>query len=232
MKRGVEVRLNTSVAAANFREITLADGETMPISVFVWTAGVKPDEIIENLPFPKEKGRLLTDEYLQIKSAENMWAVGDCAAIPDRENNGFYTPLAQHAERQGAAAASNIIASVKQTDNRKQAFRYRSLGRLATIGHLSGIANVFNFRFSGFAAWLLWRATYLYKLPTFERKLRVLSNWAFDAVFARDVVQFISMNSIRSIEKRKQMIIEAQETLSANNVQAQNKAKPETVFQK
>jgi NADH dehydrogenase len=232
VERGVEVRLKTSVAAASFREITIEGGETMPVGVFVWTAGVKPDKLIANLPFQKEKGRLLTDEFLQLPAAENIWAIGDCAAIPDKENGGFYAPLAQNAQRQGAGAAVNILAAIGENADEKQAFRYRTLGQLATIGYHSGVANVLDFRFSGFFAWLLWRGTYVYKLPTFEKKLRVLSNWLFDAIFSRDVVQFISMDSLRSVEERKQMMLDWRETESVNNFPAPAVAKSSVVFQK
>ena len=225
VERGVEVRLKTSVAAANFHEIAFASGEKMPVGVFVWTAGVKPDELIANLPFPKEKGRILTDEFLQVPAAENVWAIGDCAAIPDRENGGFYTPVAQNAQRQGAAAAANILVSIGKIGSKKQAFKYRSLGQLAAIGHRTGVANILDFRFSGFLAWLIWRAAYLYKLPTVEKKLRVLSNWLFDAIFSRDIVQFVSMDTVRSVEERKQMLLDSLETEPANDFPAASAAK-------
>lgn len=206
VERKVEVRLGARVAAANDSEILFADNTRMPAGLLVWTAGVKPNELIKSLPFVKEKERIVTNEFLEVPNFPGVWAIGDCAAVPDVEKNGFYPPLAQHAERQGKTAAFNILAVMRHKP--KRAFRYRALGQLASIGYYSGVAKIFGWRFSGFPAWLLWRAAYLWKLPTLEKKLRVLSNWTLGALFARDVVQLLSKETLRVINHREKMFFD------------------------
>lgn len=233
VKHAVEVRLKTVVAAAASREIMLSDGERMPVGVLVWTAGFKPDALIADLPFQKEKGRILTDEFLQAANASDVWAIGDCAAIPDQENGGFYAPLAEHTGRQGAAAANNILAAMKKTGEEKRAFRFRPFGQSASIGYYDGVANVGDFRFSGFPARLIRQATYLFKLPTLENKLRVSFNWLFGACAARDLARFLSKDSMCENQKHRLRIVKSnQQNAEAGSYQAPNSAKSETVFPK
>jgi NADH dehydrogenase len=122
-----------------------------------------------------------------------VWAVGDCASVPDPATGQACPPTAQHAIRQGALVARNIAAAI---DGRaKSAFAFRGLGQLAAIGKRTGVARVFGFRFSGFVAWWLWRTVYLSKLPRAEKKLRVMLDWTLDLIFSKDLVQFETRRS-------------------------------------
>ena len=112
-----------------------------------------------------------------------VWALGDCALVPDGRG-GFHPPTAQHALREGRAAARNIAARLAGTAEKP--FRFRTLGQLAAIGRRAGVANVFGINFSGFVAWWLWRTIYLSKLPRFEKKVRVALDWTLDLCFAKD----------------------------------------------
>jgi len=115
-----------------------------------------------------------------------VWALGDCAAVPNRHTGRPYPPTAQNAIRQGTLVADNIAASLRNQS--KKQFSYRPLGVLACLGRRSAVAEIWRFKFSGFFAWWLWRTIYLFKLPGLERKLRVAMDWTLDLFFRRDIV--------------------------------------------
>ena len=113
--------------------------------------------------------------------------MGDCAQIPDPDNQGqSYPPTAQHALREGKVAAENIAADLRGKPLKE--FRFRTLGMLVGLGHRTGAAEIRGWRFSGLLAWLMWRSIYLGKLPGMEKKVRVALDWAIDLVFPRDIV--------------------------------------------
>jgi NADH dehydrogenase len=191
-ERGVEVILNTRVKGFENGAVRIGDGQnarSIATSTLVWTAGVMPAQAVQDLPSAKVKGRLRTRQTLDLPDWPGVYAVGDCAAIPDPYNPGaYYGPTAQNAVRQGALAAANISAAI---EGREQTpFRFKVLGQLAAIGQRRGIANILGFRFSGFPAWWLWRSVYLYKLPGLQKKMRVGFDWLLDAIFSKDIVQF------------------------------------------
>jgi len=190
--RGVEVILNTPVKGFENGAVQIGEGHTarsIRASTVVWTAGVKPAAVLQDLPAKKVKSRLLTQSTIELPEWPGVYAVGDCAAIPDPRHPGkFYGPTAQNALRQGELVAENIVAAIQ--GRKQRPFQYRVLGQLAAIGQRRGIANILGFQFSGFPAWWLWRTVYLYKLPGFQKKVRVGFDWLLDAVFSKDVVQF------------------------------------------
>jgi NADH:ubiquinone reductase (H+-translocating) len=116
-----------------------------------------------------------------------VWALGDCAWVVDHKTWQPCPPTAQHAIRQARCLAKNLVASLRGEP--KQAFSFDALGKLAALGHRSAVAEVFGFKLSGFIAWLMWRAIYLMKLPGFDRKLRVATDWFLDLVLPPDIVQ-------------------------------------------
>ena len=204
--RGVEIRLNTKVESFENNEIILTDGERIPSYNLIWTGGNAPNPHLEGLACRKERGRLFANEFLEVEGFENVWAVGDCAAVADAKNGGFHPPTAQHALRQGKTIAHNIKAAIR--GGNKKAFDFSTLGQLAAIGRRTGVAQIMGMNFSGFIAWWLWRTIYLSKLPRFEKKLRVAMDWTLDLFFSKDLVQFltlrsptISMNETEMIEK-------------------------------
>jgi NADH dehydrogenase len=125
-----------------------------------------------------------------VQERHDIWAVGDCAMVPDAKTGGFHPPTAQHAIREARTLARNVLAAL---DGRAGTpFRFSTLGQLAAIGRRTGVANVFGINFSGFAAWWLWRTIYLSKLPRFEKKVRVALDWTLDLAFAKDFASFES----------------------------------------
>jgi NADH dehydrogenase len=158
---------------------------------------VKPSAVIASLSVPKEKNRVLVNENLAVPGATGLWAVGDCAAVPDSNTGQFYPPTAQHGLREGVVAAKNIERTI--LGQPLEPFRFKTLGLLAAIGHRTGVAMVFGMKFSGFIAWWLWRSVYLLKLPRLAKKLRVVIAWTLDLFFGRDITQIITMRDVEEI---------------------------------
>ena len=171
----------------------LNNGEPLAAQTLVWTAGVTPPAVLQSLPVRKEKGRIVVNELLEVPGFPNVWAVGDCAWIPNAESGKAHPPTAQHALREAVRCAKNVVATIR--GSQPAPFRFTTLGQLAAIGHHAGVADIFGLRLSGFLAWWLWRTIYLAKLPTFEKKLRVALDWTLDLLFSKDIVQF---NTFRS----------------------------------
>ena len=191
--RKVEIRLNTKVEGFSGKAVRLTDGTTIPTNTLVWTAGISPNPLLEAIPCPKERGRLLVTESLELPEWPGVWALGDCAAIPDRQTGKFHPPTAQHALRQGKIVAHNIAAAVMGTKEKR--FNFSTFAQLAAIGQRTGVANILGMNFSGFVAWWLWRTIYLSKLPRFEKKLRVAFDWTLDLIFSKDLVQFLDIRT-------------------------------------
>ncbi len=191
--RKVDVRLNTKVADFSGDTVRLSDGSTIPTHTLVWTAGISPNPLLESIPCAKERGRLLVRESLELPDWPGVWALGDCAAVPDRRTGKFHPPTAQHALREGRIVAHNITAALR--GSKKKDFDFSTLAQLAAIGQRTGVANILGFNFSGFVAWWLWRTIYLSKLPRFEKKLRVAFDWTLDLIFSKDLVQFLDVRA-------------------------------------
>lgn len=185
--KGVEVRLSTRVTSATAEWVDLGSKERISTSTLIWTAGVKPSSLLATLPCPLTKqGTLIVSEHLEVPEHPGVWALGDCAAVPNPRTGRLYPATAQNAIRQGALVADNIAACLRNEP--KKLFSYRSLGVLACLGRRSAVAEIWRFKFSGFFAWWLWRTIYLLKLPGLERKLRVAMDWTLDLFFRRDIV--------------------------------------------
>ena len=202
-ERGVEVLLNTRVTGINGSRTVLSNGMEIDARTVVWTAGISANPLLDCIPCQRSRGRLVVNEFLQSPDMPNVWAVGDCASITDPANGETYPPTAQHALREGTCVARNIAAEL--LGKPKVAFSFSTIGLLAAIGRRTGVANVLGLKFSGFAAWWLWRTIYLAKLPRLEKKVRVALDWTLDMLFAKDLVQFGT---------RRAPVISRSETLS------------------
>lgn len=193
-ERKVEIRVNTKVTDAADGWVTLSDGSRFPTCTLVWTAGTSPNPLLNCLPCQKERGRVTANAFLEVPEWPGVWALGDCACIPDPRTGKPYPPTAQHAIRQGKVLADNLIATVR--GGQKRPFLFRTIGLLASIGRRTGVANILGINFSGFAAWWLWRTIYLSKLPRLEKKVRVGLDWSLDLLFSKDIVQFLTHRSV------------------------------------
>jgi NADH dehydrogenase len=185
-RRGVDICLNNRVRSVTQNSVTLRGGTSISSRTLVWTAGVVPSPIISSIPSSKERGRLVVNEFLQLPDWPNVWAVGDCAFVPDIINPGkSHPPTAQHAMREGKTVAQNIAAALSGRSLRP--FSFKTIGLLASIGRRMGVARIFGFNFSGFFAWWMWRTVYLSKLPGLDKKVRVAFDWTLDLLFPKDV---------------------------------------------
>jgi NADH:ubiquinone reductase (H+-translocating) len=172
--------------------VQLTDDTRISCSTLVWTAGTSPHPLLHQLDLPKERNRLKANAAMGVEGFPGVWALGDCAVIPD-EKGGYQPPTAQHASREGKILAHNIVARIRGND--LTPFRFKTLGLLASIGRRTGVARILGLNFSGFGAWWLWRTIYLLKLPRFEKKLRVALDWTLDIFFSKDFVQYLHERS-------------------------------------
>jgi NADH dehydrogenase len=187
-RRKIEIVLNAKVESVSDQGVKLSNGATIRTNTLVWTGGNAPHPLLASLPCPKERGRPLVNEFLEVPEWPGVWAAGDCAAIRDPQTGKLYPPTAQHALRQGKVLARNLNAAIR--GGRKKPFVFSMLGQLAAIGRRTGVANILGLNFSGFIAWVLWRTIYLSKLPRLEKKIRVGLNLALDVFFSKDLVRF------------------------------------------
>jgi NADH dehydrogenase len=188
---GVEIRVNTRLSAVTEQAATVfhkpsGQTTTIPTRTVIATVPVEPHPLLAGLPLAKTGGRVAVNEFLHCPDMPNVWAVGDCAAIPTG-NGQTAPPTAQHAVREGRLCAQNIVAQLRGEAFRP--FTFKSLGSLASLGHRSAVADVFGVRLSGLPAWILWRVVYLSKFPGLDRKFRILADWVMDLFLPRDITQ-------------------------------------------
>ena len=183
-RRGVEIRVETTLEEAGPHFVRLSDGESILTHTLVWTAGVRANPAVAALDLPlDERGRVRVDETLRVDGCEHVWALGDCArvpnaATPDRPD----PPTSQHALRQARRLAKNLRGE-------RRPYRYRMLGQVATLGRHKGIADVLGLRLRGFPGWFVTRTYHLYQLPLVTRKLRVVTDWTVGLFFRRDIAE-------------------------------------------
>ena len=190
-ERGVEVRARSRVASYDGDMVHLTNGITIPARTLIWTAGTMPHPLIGTLQCEKERGRLKVSPELAVIGWPGVWALGDCASIPDLTTGSFCPPTAQHALRQAKVVAQNVLAFAQGRQLRK--FRFKTIGQLASIGRRAGVASILGLNISGFLAWWMWRPIYLSKLPRLEKKLRVALDWTLDLIFARDLCRSLEV---------------------------------------
>jgi NADH:ubiquinone reductase (H+-translocating) len=180
-KRGVELRTDTRLASVDAESATLSDGERIPTHTLVWTAGVRPNPLLAEWGLPvDERGRVIVDEFLRVQ--DGVWALGDCAQVPNPAAEQPDPPTSQHALRQARALARAL-------GGRPRPYRYRMIGQGATLGRYKGIADIFGLRFHGFPGWFFTRTYHLHQLPLLRRKVRVVADWTVALFFRRDIAE-------------------------------------------
>jgi NADH:quinone reductase (non-electrogenic) len=197
-ERGVTFRLKTRLKDAAPGRVVLSDGD-IEAATLVWTAGTAPHPLLKTLgPELDKRGAVVTDQMLRVKDRSDVWAIGDAASIPDPRTGKSCPPTAQFAIREARALAINLHASLRGSPLRP--FRFEPLGALCVVGHHTACAEIKGLRFSGLFAWLLWRGIYLSKLPSVERKVRVLVDWTIELFFPRDIVQTIDLGASKGAD--------------------------------
>jgi NADH dehydrogenase len=192
-ERGVEVRLETRVEEVGPDWVRMSDGDTVPTNTFVWTAGVAAHPLMAKIGLPTdERGRLVVDRFLVVQGRDDVFAVGDSAAVPDPAHPDRPSPpTAQHALRQAKACAANIAASLGEARPRR--FDYRGLGLLVDLGQFKGVGRVLGVPISGFVGWFVARSYHLASMPTWGRRLRVVLDWSVALAFPRDIAELGSL---------------------------------------
>lgn len=188
VRRGVELRLNTKVTSATAHSVTFDDGETILTHTLVWTGGTAPSPALAGIACGLDRrGAVAVDAYLQVPGWPGVFALGDCATIPDPRTGRPYPPTAQHAIREAAVVARNVAASLGV--GTAAPFVFDTIGQLAVLGHRTAVAELRGWRFSGFLAFWMWRTVYWAKLPRLDRQIRVAVDWTLDLLFPPDTVQ-------------------------------------------
>ncbi|MFG2901442.1 NAD(P)/FAD-dependent oxidoreductase [Streptomyces zaomyceticus] len=198
--RNIDVRLETRLESCEDRVAVLSDGTRLPTRTVVWTAGVKPAPVLAETDLPlNERGRLRCTSRLAVEGVDHAWAAGDAAAVPDvtaKEPGRECAPNAQHAVRQAKVLAENITASLRGQPLKEYAHAYA--GSVASLGLHKGVAHVYGRKLKGYPAWLMHRAYHLSRVPTFNRKARVLAEWTLSGLFKREIVSLGSLEHPRA----------------------------------
>lgn len=187
-RRGVEVLTGDVVTGADENGLTLESGRRIDSATVIWSAGVAPSPTIAKTALPKTKrGAVVTGPDMRVAEFPNVWALGDCASIPDGDG-GVFPMTAQHAIREGPHLADNLVRVLRGDPTRP--FRYATLGMMAALGGRKAVAQLPGDRvITGFVAWFLWRSYYLLRLPGLDRQLRVAFDWTLDLLFPRDIAE-------------------------------------------
>ncbi|MEU7075496.1 NAD(P)/FAD-dependent oxidoreductase [Streptomyces narbonensis] len=198
--RNIDVRLETRLESCEDRTAVLSDGTRLPTRTVVWTAGVKPAPVLAATDLPlNERGRLRCTARLAVEGVEHAWAAGDAAAVPDvtsGEPGKECAPNAQHAVRQAKVLAENVAASLSGRPLREYGHAYA--GSVASLGLHKGVAHVYGRKLKGYPAWFMHRAYHLSRVPTFNRKARVLAEWTLSGLFKREIVSLGSLEHPRA----------------------------------
>jgi NADH dehydrogenase len=187
-RRGIEIHVGETLASYDGESAVLSGGTTIPARTLVWTAGVKASPLLAAFDLPlDDRGRVRVGPTLQVEGLADVWALGDCAAVPNTRTPGQTDPpTCQHALRQARRLAKNLNGNPRP-------YGYRMLGQVATLGRYKGIADVLGLHLSGFPGWFIARSYHLYALPLLSRKLRVVTDWTTSLFFRRDIAELSSL---------------------------------------
>jgi NADH:ubiquinone reductase (H+-translocating) len=183
-RRGVDIRVSTTLEAIEPHAALLSDGDRILTSTVVWTTGARANPLLGKFGLPLDDfGRVKVDETFRVEGRAHIWALGDCARVPNIATPGQPDPpTSQHALRQARRLAKNLRGEPKP-------YRYRMIGQVATLGQHKGIAEVMGLKFRGFLGWWITRTYHLYQLPLFSKKLRVVTDWTVALFFKRDIAE-------------------------------------------
>jgi NADH dehydrogenase len=200
VQRKIDVRLGTRIESVVGGHVVLSDGEEFDAETIVWTAGVKANPMLADTDFDlDEKGRLACHANLTVRGVTGVFAAGDCAAVPDlsKADPGALTgPSAQHAVRQAKTLARNLVATVKGAELKD--YKHKYVGSVASLGLYRGVAELYGFKVRGFPAWFIHRTYHVSRMPTLNRKVRVVADWTAALFFRREVVSLGQLQEPKS----------------------------------
>jgi NADH:ubiquinone reductase (H+-translocating) len=183
--RGIELRTGTRLDGMDERSAALSTGERVATRTVCWTAGVKPPAIVRQLGLALTRGRIEVDATMRVKGQDNVWAIGDAAAVPDpaQARRAPCPPTAQHAIRQGRVVGDNVAAAL--AGRKPRPFRYRTLGVFVDMGQHKAVATMLGLRLRGFPAWFAARTYHLAMMPGVARRIRLAADWTVGLLFGR-----------------------------------------------
>jgi NADH dehydrogenase len=192
----VDLKLGRRVRRVLHDRVELDDESEIPTATVVSTVGNAPNPVLATITGAHdERGWLMPDATFALPGAEKVWALGDCASIIDPKTGAPMPATAQHAIREGPHAARNVLAAL---DGQPQTpFSYGQLGMLVSVGRFKAVGDVLGVKVSGLVGWFLWRSYYLLRLPTIDRRIRVMIDWTLDLILKPDIVQ-VSMRRTRT----------------------------------
>ncbi|WP_433316038.1 NAD(P)/FAD-dependent oxidoreductase [Micromonospora sp. CA-269861] len=217
LKRNMDIRLDTRLESCVDGVVKLSDGDSFRSDTIVWTAGVKPSPMLDATDFPRDDRRRITClPTLQVVNGdqvvEGAWAAGDCAAVPDltKEPGNFCSPSAQHAVRQAARMADNITAVIRGREPVN--YKHKHVGSVASLGLHKGVAQVYGIKMTGWPAWVMHRTYHMSRIPSFNRKVRVVVDWSLAFFLKREVV------ALGQLHDPREEFVEASQPIGAPRV--------------
>ncbi|MBQ0993136.1 NAD(P)/FAD-dependent oxidoreductase [Micromonospora sp. PSH03] len=217
MKRNMDIRLDTRLESCVDGVVKLSDGDSFRSDTIVWTAGVKPSPMLDSTDFPRDDRRRITClPTLQVVDGdqvlEGAWSAGDCAAVPDltKEPGNFCSPSAQHAVRQAARMADNITAVIRGREPVN--YKHKHVGSVASLGLHKGVAQVYGIKMTGWPAWVMHRTYHMSRIPSFNRKVRVVVDWSLAFFLKREVV------ALGQLHDPREEFVEASQPIGAPRV--------------
>lgn len=201
--RGIDIRLETRLESCIDGNVVLSDGTTMRADTLVWTAGIRPNPVLANTDLPvDDRGRLQCTADLRVQGPHGIvagaWGAGDCAAVPDltAQRGGLCSPSAQHAVRQARRLGDNIVSVLRGQE--PSVYKHRHVGSVASLGLHKGVAQVYGLKLKGRAAWFMHRTYHMSRMPTFNRKVRIVLDWTLALFFRRELVALGRLQNLRA----------------------------------
>jgi NADH:ubiquinone reductase (H+-translocating) len=202
-KRNMDIKLETRLESCEKGHVILSDGDEFDADTIVWTAGVKANPALAATDFPlDERGRLKVLANLRIEGVNDAWSAGDNAAVPDltSETGAYCAPNAQHAVRQARRLAENILLVVD--GKAPEDYKHKYAGSVASLGLHKGVAQLYGVKVKGWPAWFLHRTYHVSRVPTLNRKARVILDWTLALFFRREVTSLGSLQMPREEFRR------------------------------
>jgi NADH:ubiquinone reductase (H+-translocating) len=216
--RGIDIRLGTRLESCVDGLIVLSDGAAFRAETLVWTAGVKPSPMLDHTDLPRgPRGHITCLPTLQVvdgdRVLEGAWSAGDCAQVPDltkavpppapgpsdgAENPNpvvYCSPSAQHAVRQAAVLAGNIRQVI--LGGTPKDYKHKYAGSVASLGLHKGVAQVYGIKLRGLPAWFMHRTYHMSRIPSFNRKVRVVVDWTLAFLLKREVISLGQLHEPR-----------------------------------
>jgi NADH dehydrogenase len=201
-RRGADIRTGKHVQAIEPGRVDIP-GETIEAETIVLAAGIVPNPVVAALPVERDRhGRIVVDGAMRCGSRPEVWALGDCAAVPAPDGQP-YPSLAQHALREAKALARNIDGALDGRPPRP--FVYDTLGMMGSLGHGKAFGQLLKVRVRGTLAWFVRRTYYLLQMPGWRRRVRIMIDWSFALLFRPDIVK-ISLDS-EDVEHRREAAV-------------------------